>query len=330
MGQFMFFAVLLGALAIAFAVSALWQRSRTLAICLAVAIPLAAAALYHLKGEPAALDRANVVAPRTIEQAVTQLEKRVAAHPDNFPDVVMLARAYMAVQKFDRARDAYSHALELNPDETDVSVEYAESLLRTSADHKFPPQAVALLERALQKNPENQRALFFLGLQLRQSEKPSEAAAMWGKLLPLLAPDAATALKGQIASARADAGLPPLAADSAAPSLAVEVRLDPTLSRLAKPGAVLFVFARSLDGSGPPLAVKRIALDKLPVQLQLSDADSPMPTAKLSARKQVLLGARLSMSGDATAASGDIEADPVRVDTSAATPTTLILNRPVP
>lgn len=330
MGQFTFFATLLGALAIAFAVSALWQRSRALAIVLALAIPLIAAALYHWKGEPAALDPANVTAPRTIEQAVTQLEKRVAAHPDQFPDMVMLARSYMAVEKFDRARDTYARALELNPDETDITVEYAESMLRASADRKFPPRAVALLESALQKHPENQRALFFLGLHLRQIGKPAEAAAMWERLLPLLAPDTVAAIRGQIAEARNAAGLPPLAAPADSPALDVEVRLDPTLARLAKPGAVLFVFARSVDGSGPPLAVKRIPLEKLPIQLQLSDADSPMPAARLSSQKQVLLGARLSMSGDAAPASGDIEADPAQVEIGSDTPTVLILNRPVP
>ena len=40
MGSFVFFAVLLGVLALAFVLSALWQRSRALALGLALAVPL--------------------------------------------------------------------------------------------------------------------------------------------------------------------------------------------------------------------------------------------------------------------------------------------------
>ena len=42
MSQFAFFAALLGLLAIAFAVSAIWQKSRGLALALALGLPLAA------------------------------------------------------------------------------------------------------------------------------------------------------------------------------------------------------------------------------------------------------------------------------------------------
>jgi cytochrome c-type biogenesis protein CcmH len=49
------------------------------------------------------------------------------------------------------------------------------------------------------------------------------------------------------------------------------------------------------------------------VQVGLGDADSPMPTARLSAQTEVLLAARLSLTGDVKPSSGDLEADPVTV-----------------
>lgn len=335
MSQFVFFAALLGLIAVAFAVSALWQRSRRLALALALGLPLAAAGLYHLKGKPAALDPQIVVAPASIEEAVAQLQQRIAAEPENLEGLVLLARSYMAMEKFDLARDTYAKALKLKPDDSDLSVEYAESLLRTSADRRFPPEAVSLLENAVAKNPDNQRALFFLGTHQLQDNRPAEAAATWEKLLPQLSPEAAGALRQQIDSARVAAGLPPLLrAAAAAPAsttvLNIEVQIDPTLAKLAQPGDVLYVFARTLDGSGPPLAAKRIALDKLPLHLQLTDADSPMPAARLSSQKNVQLMARLSKTGDVKAASGDIEADPMQVGTVGKEPITLILNRAVP
>jgi cytochrome c-type biogenesis protein CcmH len=335
MNQFIFFAALLGLLAVAFAISALWQRSRALALALAIGLPLAAAGVYYLKGEPAALKPHAAVAPKTIDDVVAEFQRKLAKDPTNFEGTVLLARSYMALGKFDLASATYAKAMQLRPEESDVSVEYAEAMLRASPDHRFPPQAVAYLKNAIEKNPNNQRALFFLGTHEMMEHQPAEAAATWEKLLPMLSPEAAALVRKQINEARLQAGQPPLPADAGAPivsagGLEVDVQIDPTLAKLAQPGDVLYVFARSVAGGGPPLAAKRIELGKLPLHLQLTDADSPMPAAKLSSQPEVQLMARLSKSGDVKAASGDIEADPIQVASSSKEPVTLILNRPVP
>jgi cytochrome c-type biogenesis protein CcmH len=317
--------------AAAFATWPLWRGHRRLAIGLSLGILLAAAGLYRLEGEPLALDPANIAAPTTIPEAIAQLERRLAAHPEEFEGRVLLARSYMAEQKYEQARDAYALATAQQPDDSDLTVEYAESLLRTSPDRHFPPAAVAMLENAVAKNPQNQRALFFLGLQRMQSGQPAEAAALWQQLLPLLPADAGAEVRKQIDSARQAANLPPLPPPVApAPLLRAVVSIDPTLANKLPAGAVLYVFARSANGSGPPLAVVRVALDRLPVEVTLSDADSPMPTAKLSAQTKVLVMARLSLSGDAQAASGDIESDPQNATVGQADRIALVLNRTLP
>ena len=331
MGSFVFFAALLVLIAIAFAIATLWQRSRGLAIGIALLLPLSAAGIYLLKGEPDALDPANVKSPASIEEAVAQLQRRIAGEPESFENLVVLARSYMATEKFAEARDTYARAVKLRPGDVDVPVEYAEALLRSSTDHRFPPEAIAMLEAAVAKNPQNQRALFFLGMNQFQSEKPAQAAATWEKLLPMLQPDAAAALRDQINSARSAAGREPLPEPEAVAALVtVEIAIDGVLSGQARKGDTIFVYARALEGGGPPLAAKRMALGKLPLVVGLSDADSLMPTAKLSSQAQVVVMARLSRSGDATPASGDIEADPVVVDTKAGSSASLVLNRTVP
>jgi cytochrome c-type biogenesis protein CcmH len=238
----------------------------------------------------------------------------------------------MAEEKFELARDAYAKATALRPDDSDLSVEYAEALLRSSADHRFPPNAVAMLEAAAEKNPQNQRALFFLGINQMQSNQPAQAAATWEKILPQLAPDTAAALRKQIDQARAAAKLPPLpeVAADLGPALAITVNIEPTLANLVAPGDILYLFARGPDGQGPPLAAKRIVVDRLPLQATLSDADSPMPTAKLSSQATVLVMARLSKSGNAQASSGDVESDAATVTLAGAKPITLMLDRTVP
>jgi cytochrome c-type biogenesis protein CcmH len=327
MGPFLFFALLFCLLACAFAVSALWQKSRALAVAIALLLTLAAGGLYWYKGTPAALDPANVQPPKTIDEAIAQLERLTRANPRNADDQVALARGYMAKGRYADAEAAYAKATALLPGETGFAVEYAEAMLRNSPDRRFPPAAVAILERALQADPQNQRALFFLGLHQRQSGQNAEAAATWERLLLQLDAAAAPALREQIARARADAGMPPLAEPEAL--LQVRVELDPTLAREAGPDTVLYVFARA-PGGGPPVAVKRLRPASWPVMLGLGDEDSPMPTAKLSAQTSVQLVARLSKSGDAKAQSGDLESEPVEFKSGAGGSATLRIDRTVP
>ena len=165
MNQFALFAALLGLVAVALVISPLWKGSRPLALALAIGLPLAAAALYHLTGEPAAIDAkvakaANAAAApeaasmsMSMEEAVAKLEQRVAAEPDNLEGVALLARSYMAMEKYQLARDAYAKAVKLSPDDTDLSVEYAESMVRTSPDHSFPRKRSRCSRRRWRKIP---------------------------------------------------------------------------------------------------------------------------------------------------------------------------------
>jgi cytochrome c-type biogenesis protein CcmH len=326
-------------LAVVLAISALWRQSRGLALAIAIGLPLVAASLYYLEGQPEGLDPKVAAAPETMEAAVAQLEQRLAAQPENYEGTVLLARSYMAMARFADAKTAYARALALKPGETDLTVELAEAMLRAAPDRRFPPEAVALLEKAVAANPQNQRALFFLGLERMQVEKFAEASATWEKLLPMLDPAAGQELLKQINQARAEAGMPLLPTSAVAASqssatdqggLALAVQMDPELAKSVPPGAVLFVFARATDGQGPPFAAKRIEGAQFPLPLRLSDADSLMPTAKLSSQTRVLLMARLSASGDAKPGPGDIESRPVEVEVAATKSTVLLLDHRLP
>jgi cytochrome c-type biogenesis protein CcmH len=344
MSGFLLPAALLVLLAVAFAVSALWQASRGLAIAIAIALPLAAVGLYAWRGTPAAIDVApapvaTAPAPSTpgdIEAMVADLEAKLAAEPDQAEGWSLLGRVRMEQGRFGDARDAFAKAHALLPDENTIAVAYAEAMLRASPDRRFPPEAVALLERAARADPPDERGVFFLGMHRMLSDKPGEAADLWESLLPRLDEKAAAALMPQITAARAAAANPgaPAAAASGAdtgPAIAVTVSITPEMAAKAAPGTVLYVFARG-PGGGPPVAVERVTLvpGKWPVQVTLSDADRLMPTNKLSDHEQVTIAARLSTSGDATAQAGDIESAPVTVAVGDSTPVRLSLDRARP
>ncbi len=85
----------------------------------------------------------------------------------------------------------------------------------------------------------------------------------------------------------------------------VQLSLDPSIQ--ASADTVVFVIAREQGGMPMPLAVKRLRVGDLPVELQFTDADAMVQSRLLSQFETVELVARLSYSGQPSLQPGDIE-----------------------
>lgn len=317
---------------IAFAVvmQPLWRAKPRSAAIIIAGLTLFSAALYQLIGSPIALDAAMVKRPDSIEEALSQLERS----RDRFPDHegwVMLATAYARVGKPEQARDAWEEVLKRAPDDANFLAAAAEARAQVHPQRRFDAKAVEYLRHALKDTPGHQRARFFLGIALRQQNKPAEAAAAWEPLLATVDAANADTLRAEIDAARVDAGLPalpaPVASAAAGSGVVVEVALDPAFAaRVRLRGdATVFVIARAPNGPPMPVAVEKHTLADLPLRVTLDDADGPMPTAKLSALKDVEVIARISESGNAMRQDGDLESKPVRVTLPADKPVKLVL-----
>ncbi|MBB4126028.1 cytochrome c-type biogenesis protein CcmH [Xanthomonas translucens] len=328
----------------------LWplRRSRGGAPLLAIAVlalGVSAAALYALVGTPRALQAQNREAPRNLEDGVAQLQAALAKDPGRAEGWALLGRSQMSLGRPTEAAAAFARAVQLAPDEAQWLVQAAEARALATPQRQFDAQGVAWLQHALQREPNNERAAWFLGIAQRQRGRNAEAAATWEALLPRVDAATAAALRPQIDAARADAGLPALpaaapgtaaAAASAtgaanpAGTLTVAVSLDPDFAaRVRLRGdASVFVIARVPGGPPMPVAVQKHALQSLPLRVTLSDSDSPMPTQKLSQLKQVQVLARLSNSGNAMRQEGDLESAPVTVTLPAAAPVELVIGKP--
>lgn len=323
---FVIAAAILAVLALGYVLRPLFAQRRAAAAAVAATLAIAAGALYLLVGTPRALDPAQLSAPRTIAEAIAQLEAEVQRNPREPDAWRLLGRAYATDGRTAQARDAFARAAELAPRDPNVLVEAAEARAQAAPQLRFDAQAVALLERALAIEPEHQRARWFLGIAQRQAGRHADAARMWEPLLASVAPQTAARLREQIDLARAAAGLPPLPA-AAGPSLKVRVSLDPALAGSIPEGATLFVIARVPGGAPMPVAVERHPARGFPAEIVLDDADSPMPTQKLSSLQEVEVLARLSRSGDAARQEGDVESAPVRVKLPADEAVELTLGR---
>ena len=331
MAVFLMIALLLCLLVLATLLRPLWQGARGVALGIGIAVLLSTGLLYKLVGTPQALDPATRQAPRTLEEAVVQLKAALARDPAQADGWALLGQAYQRLGDASNARDAFAKAAKLAPDSADVLTEAAQSRALADPSRTFDAQAVALLEAALKANPAHERARWFLGVAQRQAGRNGEAAATWAPLLAQVDAATAASLRKEINAARAQAGLAPLAEPAAPPPLlSVKVALAPALAARVRlrPDATVFVIARQVGGPPMPVAAQKHAVSELPFTAALGDADSPMPTLKLSQLREVELVARLSESGEAMRQDGDLESKPVRVTLPATGPVTLVIGTP--
>jgi cytochrome c-type biogenesis protein CcmH len=342
-----FFAGLSIALAIAvfgLVLRPLWREKPLSTAIIATAFVGGTLALYRFVGTPQALDIDSVQTPHNMAEAVAMLERKMAQTPER-EGFVLLAEAYTRLERHQDASKAWERALSMaSTDRSALPTELAaaaEARMQTDLNRRFDARAVEYLERALEQDPQHQRARFFLGLALRQQGKAKEAATMWEPLLTQLDAANAVTLRKEVQAARRDAGLPPLpsaaepdrdtgSATQNDAGIRVVVALDPDFAaRVRLRGdASVFVIARAVGGPPMPVAVEKHPVSALPLRIVLDDADSPMPTAKLSSLKEVELVARLSESGDAMRQENDLESKPVRVSLPAKAAVTLTLGTP--
>ena len=344
MTMFLVLAALMLAAALGFVLLPLLRgaaQARPITIAVAMLLPIAAVLLYLYAGNPKALDPAALRAPadhagQDMQQAIAGLAAKLQQNPNDAEGWGLLGRAYEAMERFADARDALAHAHALAPDDADVTVAYAEALALSTESRSIAGEPRALIESVLRKAPDNQRALWLLGIGDYQQGKYDAAIASWKHLIDVLPKDSDIVPSVQEQIARAEAARDGRGAeqagekDEAPPQLQVEVALDAKLADKLAPNDVLFVFAKAANGPPMPLAIQRMPASKLPASVTLTDGMGMLPNMKLSQFPQVIVGARVSKSGDAIAQRGDLQAISAPLAISTKTPIKLTIDQVVP
>lgn len=312
------------------------RPARTLALLLVVSVPLAALLLYRDLGEPRALDAQALVASAAasaaapdLESAVAGLEQRLADTPNDIEGLRLLARGYQSMQRFTEARDTLAKVRALAADDLDIQVEYAEALALAGPDRMFDGESQRLIEATLAVNPDHQRGLWLAGISAMQRDDKPQAIAHWQRLLQQLPPDSEVhaSVAAQIRELGGDMPAPAVSAtptEPAAPTavtdvpaIMLNVHVAAALASRVAPGDIVYVFARAAEGPKMPLAISRFAASELPKSVTLDDSMGMMPTLKLSQQDKIVIGARISKSGNATPQSGDFEVLSAALDRAA-------------
>lgn len=180
--------------------------ARSTAYAIALGLPIVAVVFYLNVGNPKAIT--NEAAPtqtpgamsqapveRTQEQIeanVAALAKRLQDNPADPQGWTMLARSYNSMERFGEAAGAYAKATELSPKDADLWAEYAFTAAMASG-RSLEGRPKELIDKALQIDPENAKALQLAGSAAFQAKDYKKAVSYWERVLKQVPPNSEVA-----------------------------------------------------------------------------------------------------------------------------------------
>jgi cytochrome c-type biogenesis protein CcmH len=254
-------------------------------------------------------DAAQPAPPRS----AADLERRLAANPRDAQSWLELADLRRSQRDYAGARTAYLKVVELHAMSAQSWADYAD-VLGSLAGGSLAGDAGRAIDNALALDASNPKALWLKASQANEQHRYAEALGWWKKLRAVLPADSQDArmVDANIAEASSLAGGTPstraAAAGASAPGAEVSgtVSLDSRFTDRVHSDATLFIYAKAADSPGPPLAVLRTTVGAWPVTFRLDDSMAMMPSRRLSQFDRVVVEARISRSGQATPAAGDL------------------------
>lgn len=304
------------------------KPAKVLAAFLVILLPLFSVPLYLVIGNTEALlpqQKQNAVDNFGIirsEAALQELERKLEKIPEDPDGWVTLARSYSELQRFPDAVRAYQKLVELVPYEAHLWASYAD-VYAMANNQSLLGEPTRLLDRALELDGNNQLALALAGSAAMERGDYVAAIRHWTKLANLLPqdnPDVQMIYSG-IKQARefllmqkgGKKKLAKLTAEleakktSSSVTISGKVSISPELKGKVAPTDTVFIFARPAQGSKMPLAILSKQVKDLPIRFMLDDSTAMQPEMGISSVDRVVVLARVSKSGNATAQPGDLE-----------------------
>ena len=309
-----------------------------------LAVPLFAFALYGLLGSPAGLNPppgagsggAAEITPEALDKMLATLEQRLDKPSANLASDLqgwtLLARSYAGLQRFPAASRAYARASALAPNDAQLLADHAEVLALVQG-RSMQGEPDRLVAKALQIEPRNLKALALAGSSAFERKDFAAARGYWQQALGQAPPGSEFAaglerslseLGGANGGAGSDASPPSQSTQTAqtaqtpiqsasTPTDAARIRgrvsLAPALATRALPTDTVFIFARAANGPRMPLAILKRTVAELPFEFTLDDSTAMSPEMKLSKFASVVVGARVSRSGNALPQPGDLRGE---------------------
>ena len=283
-------------------------RGRSAVIAALAVLPAFALILYLALGR---IDLIGANAPDNmadIQDSIRQLADRLAKQPNDLEGWILLARSLQATDQPDKAATAYEFALKLAPEDLDLKAQYAQALAETHQG-SLAGKPAEIVDEILKKNPDHPTALWMAGIAAAERKDAAKAAEYWERLKKQFPPgsEEAKEIAGYIARVQGLSAPAEPAEPAAGKRIRVTVTLAESLKTQVAPDDALFVFARAAEGPPMPLAVVRKQAKDLPLEVVLDDSMSMMQGMTLSTAGRIVIGARISKSGQPKAEAGDLQ-----------------------
>ena len=271
------------------------SSSRALVVTLALAVPLGAAMLYLAVGMPGSIEAPT----QNLEAMVARLAAHLRSNPEDGTGWALLGRSYAAMGRFPEAVDAYAKAAERNPRDAQLLADFADALAMARG-RSLEGEPEKLLARALELDADNLKALALAGTAAFNRRDYGTAQKHWRRMLRLVPADSeeARSIQASLDEAKALAAQRPLQG---------KVILSKKIAAQVSPEDTVFIFARATEGPAVPLAVLRKQVRDLPFAFALDDSMAMAPGMNLSGHARVIVGARVSKSGDPAPKPGDLQ-----------------------
>ena len=242
------------------------------------------------------------------EALAASLASRLQQRPENRNNWFLLARTRMELQDYLAAVQAYQQVLRLDPESGQVMGELAQATF-LAAGNRMTPEVHSLVTKTLELMPHNATALGLAGVAAFEVGAYQRAIDFWGRALDVIGRESASAraLLAGIARARmalAEAGNGAVA-DSEKAGVGLSMRVSLADGVPYEPGQVIFVYARAWQGPKLPLAIQRVSVEDLPLEITLDETMAMAPGMSITSFPELELVARLSRDGSATPQSGD-------------------------
>lgn len=302
------------------------KRLSSVMVSSVVVLIAVAATTYSFIGSPN-VDPQQTVAP-DIDAMVSSLAERLQENPDDLNGWKMLGRSYMQLKNMPGAVAAFERAVELESSQNAQTISDLGEAVLLNDGRTLNGRAGQLFESSLAIDPGNPKALFYSGLAAMERGNTELAANRWEALLATGPPPGIESiLRERIAALRGSA--PAAGPVQSGSSLIANVSLGADAAAAGLPDTTVFVIARDPNQPSPPIAAVRRRLSELPAEVTLTDADAMIPGRVPSAFGKLEIIARVSLSGQPIAQSGDWFGQQV-VDTEMSNTVEISINQQVP
>jgi cytochrome c-type biogenesis protein CcmH len=296
------------------------SHGRRAAVAVAMVVPLVALAVYVVTGNLAGINpHQGMPDSAQVEAMVERLAARLRENPDDVEGWKLLGRSYAAMGRYPEAVSAFARAAERSPRDAQLLADFAD-VLAVTRGRNLDGEPAKLVERALELDPQNLKALALWGTIAFERKQYAKAAEAWARMLPLVQPGSEDAriISENVEEAKKLAGIGASIERKAHPGVRGTVSLSARLKKEVRPEDAVFVFARAAEGPPMPLAVLKARVGDLPLRFSLDDSMAMAAGMNVSAHPRVVVVARVSKSGSAKPTKGDLEgaSPPVANDAS--------------